>query len=313
MAAMERVEYSFPDQQQEASDATEAKKELEIEIVDDTPEVDRGRKPMTDAPKDLTDDELSKYDESVKTRIKHFSKGYHDERRAKEVAQREGAEAMRIAKAVADENRQLRGSLSEGQTALISQAKKVVAGEYEEAKRKFRAAAEAFDTDAQLAAQEEMTSISIKADKLENFRPAPLQASESDVQTQQRDGPPPKLDDRLTDWQSKNKWFGANKRMTAYALGLHEDLLGEGISAGSTKYYDKLDADLRERFPENFDADDGQDAKPQARSRSNVVAPATRSTAARKVVLTQTQVNTAKRLGVPLELYARKVAELEGR
>ena len=312
MSDVERIDYTFPDQQKEADDAVEAKKELEIEVVDDTPEVDRGREPLKSAPKEVTDEELSKYDESVKTRIKHFSKGYHDERRAKEAALREQDEALKLARALVEENKKLRGSLSEGQEALIGQAKRTVASEYEAAKRKFKEAAEAFDTDAQLAAQEEMTTIRIRADKLENFRPAPLQASEFELQTEQR-VKKPRLDDRLVSWREQNTWFGENKRMTAYALGLHEDLLAEGIPAGSDKYYQKLDTDLRERFPDQFDADDGRGAKPQTRTRSNVVAPATRSTAARKVVLTQSQVNTAKRLGVSLELYARKVAELEGR
>lgn len=310
MADIERVEYSFPDQQKEADAAAEAKKELEIEVVDDTPEVDKGREPLKAPPKELTDDELNKYDESVKTRIKHFSKGYHDERRAKEAAQREREETVRLAKALVEENRQLRGSLSEGQEALIGQAKRVVSTEYEEAKRKYREATEAFDTEAQIAAQEEMMAVRIRAEKLDNFRPAPLQPSENEVQIQQRVNTP-RLDDRLVSWKEENSWFGENKRMTAYALGLHEDLLAEGIPAGSDKYYQKLDADIRQRFPDQFEGVE-VDAKPQQR-RSNVVAPATRSTAARKVVLTKSQVNTAKRLGVSLELYARKVAELEGR
>jgi hypothetical protein len=310
MADIEKVEYTFPDQQKEADEAAEAKKELEIEVIDDTPEVDRGREPLKTPPKDLTDDELNKYDESVKTRIKHFSKGYHDERRAKEAALREQEEAFKIARALVEENKRLRGSLGEGQEALIGQAKKVVANEYEEAKRKYKEATEAFDTDAQIAAQEEMMAVRIRADKLENFKPAPLQPSEFEVQTEQR-AKKPQLDEKLTSWQDRNQWFGENKRMTAYALGLHEDLLAEGIPAGSDKYYEKLDADLRQRFPDQFDGVE-VDAKPQQR-RSNVVAPATRSTAARKVVLTKSQVNTAKRLGVSLELYARKVAELEGR
>lgn len=309
MADMERVEYTFPDQQQEADDAAEAKKELEIEIVDDTPEVDKGREPLKTPPKELTDDELSKYDESVKTRIKHFSKGYHDERRAKETALREQEEAFKIARALVEENKKLRGSLSEGQTALIGQAKRVVASEYEEAKRKFKEAAEAFDTDAQMAAQEEMMAIRIRSDKLENFTPAPLQASEFEVQTEQR-VTAPKLDDRLVSWQEQNPWFSVDKGMTAYALGLHEDLLESGVVAGSDEYYNKLNRKLRSTFPDKFAG--VEDAKPQQR-RANVVAPATRSTAARKVVLTKSQVNTAKRLGVSLELYARKVAELEGR
>jgi hypothetical protein len=308
MAQIEKQEFSFPD---ETATQESDEDKLEIEVMDDTPEVDRGRAPMKDAPKDLTDDELSKYDESVKSRIKHFSKGYHDERRAKETAQREQEEAFKLASALVEENKRLRGSLSEGQTALIGQAKRLTSSELETAKKKYKDAYESGDADAVLEAQQEITQISIRSDKLENFKPAPLQPSESEVKTEQRVNAP-KLDDKLTSWQSENKWFGSNQRMTAYALALHTDLLAEGIPVGSDKYYEKLDTDLRKRFPENFDEVGGDDAKPQTRTRSNVVAPATRSTAARKVVLTRTQVNTAKRLGVPLELYARKVAELEG-
>jgi hypothetical protein len=96
--------------------------------------------------------------------------------------------------------------------------------------------------------------------------------------------------------------------MTAYALGLHDDVVAEGVPVGSDEYYKRIDADIRERFSEQFGSDESVDAKPQ-RTKSNNVAPATRSTAPRKIVLTQTQVNLAKRLGVSLESYAREVAK----
>ena len=92
--------------------------------------------------------------------------------------------------------------------------------------------------------------------------------------------------------------------MTAYALSVHEDLVESGVTPSSEKYFQTIDADIRKRFPEAFDSDEANTSQ----RRSNV-SPATRSTAPRKVVLTQSQVNIAKRLGVPLELYARKVAE----
>ena len=148
----------------------------------------------------------------------------------------------------------------------------------------------------------------MKADKVFSFKPAPLQDERTDVQTQLQPQPAAPVDEKLLAWQEKNQWFGSNKRMTAYALGLHEDLVGEGIPAGSDEYYKRINADMRERFADQFGADEPADAKPQ-RTKSNNVAPATRSTAPRKIVLTQTQVQIAKRLGVPLELYARKVAE----
>ena len=313
MAEIEKTEFEFPDEVE--ANARKGGKVVkpesdapEIEIVDDTPPEDRGRKPMTDPPRDVTDDELSKYDESVQKRIKHFTKGYHDERRAKESAEREREEALRFAQSLAEENKQLKGSVNQNQTALIEQAKKVVANELETAKRQYKEAYEAGDSDALVNAQEALTSAKMKAEKVNNFRPAPLQVEKTDVQPAYQPQPAAPVDDKLLAWQDENQWFGSNKRMTAYALGLHEDLVGEGIPAGSEEYYRRINTDMRERFADQFGVDEPADAKPQ-RTKSNNVAPATRSTAPRKIVLTQTQVNLAKRLGVPLELYARKVAE----
>ena len=315
MAEVEKTEFEFPDETEvnarkggkvvePESETTEA----EIEVVDDTPPEDRGRKPMAEPPKEFAEDELTKYDEGVQKRIKHFTKGYHEERRAKEAAQREKDEALRFAQALAEENKKLKGSVNQNQAALIEQAKKVVANELETAKRQYKAAYESGDSEALVNAQEALTSAKMKADKVNNFRPTPLQVDETPVQMQPQPTKPAPLDDKLLAWTEKNQWFGPNKRMTSYALGLHEDLVSEGIPAGSDEYYRRIDADIRERFSDQFGAEESVDAKPQ-RTKSNVVAPATRSTAPKKIVLTQTQVNLAKRLGVPLELYARKVAE----
>jgi hypothetical protein len=313
MAEIEKTEFEFPDEVEvnarKGGKVVEPESdEPEIEVVDDTPEEDRGRKPMSEPPKEVTDEELSKYDESVQKRIKHFTKGYHDERRAKEAAEREKEEALRFARSLAEENKQLKGSVNQNQTALLEQAKKVVANELESAKRQYKEAYEAGDSDALVNAQEALTSAKMKAEKVNNFRPTPLQVEKTDVQPAYQPQPAAPVDDKLLAWQDQNQWFGSNKRMTAYALGLHEDLVGEGIPAGSEEYYRRINTDMRERFADQFGADEPADAKPQ-RTKSNNVAPATRSTAPRKIVLTQTQVNLAKRLGVPLELYARKVAE----
>jgi hypothetical protein len=313
MAEIEKTEFEFPDEVEvnarKGGKVVEPESdEPEIEVVDDTPEEDRGRKPMSEPPKEVTDEELSKYDESVQKRIKHFTKGYHDERRAKEAAEREKEEALRFARSLAEENKQLKGSVNQNQTALLEQAKKVVANELESAKRQYKEAYEAGDSDALVNAQEALTSAKMKAEKVNNFRPTPLQVEKTDVQPAYQPQPAAPVDEKLLAWQDQNQWFGSNKRMTAYALGLHEDLVGEGIPAGSEEYYRRINTDMRERFADQFGADEPADAKPQ-RTKSNNVAPATRSTAPRKIVLTQTQVNLAKRLGVPLELYARKVAE----
>jgi hypothetical protein len=99
--------------------------------------------------------------------------------------------------------------------------------------------------------------------------------------------------------------------MTSFALGLHNKLVKNGVDPGSDDYYEKIDSRMRQVFPDAFDSEESAEEpeKVEKRTKSNVVAPATRSSSPKKVVLTQTQVNIAKRLGVPLELYARKVAE----
>jgi len=311
MADIEKTEFEFPDEKEDdlkKGGSVEKADEPEIEVVDDTPEEDKYRTPMTEAPQDPTEEELASYSESVKNRFKHFTKGYHEERRAKESAQREKDEAIRIAQAVFEENKRLKGSVNQGQAVLLEQAKRVVNSEIDEAKRKYKEAYEAGDSDKLLEAQEALTTAKIRADKVNNFKPAPLQEQETPVQIQPQTQQAAPVDEKLLAWQDKNQWFGSNKRMTSYALGLHEELVDNGIRVGSEEYYRRIDSDIRERFPDQVGAGESVDAKPQ-RTKSNVVSPATRSTAPKKIVLTQTQVNLAKRLGVPLELYARKVAE----
>ncbi len=312
--SIEKTEFEFPDEVEanprKGGAVVEPEDDKpEIEVVDDTPEADRNRKPMDEPPKDVTDEELAKYDESVQKRIKHFTKGYHEERRAKETAVREKEEALRLAQTIIEENKNLKGSLHQGQSALLEQAKKVVANEMEQAKRKFKEAYESGDADALTAAQEEMTTVKMKVERVNNFKPAPLPAEKPVVQTQQVQQQEAPVDPKLKSWLSENDWYGSNKRMTAYALGMHEDLVTDGVQAGSDDYYKRIDAEMRTRFPDVLGSGKSEDATPPRTTKTSVVAPATRSTAPRKVVLTKSQVEIAKRLGVPLELYARKVAE----
>jgi hypothetical protein len=303
---MEKTEFEFPDEVQEnprEGGKVVAVEEPEIEIVDDTPPEDQNRKPMEEPPKEVTDDELNKYDESVQKRIKHLSKGYHEERREKEKAFREREEAVKLAQSVIEENKKLQGSLSQGHSALLEQAKRVISNELDQAKRKYKEAYESGDSDALVNAQDELTNIKLKAEKVNNFRVAPLQTQENNVQIPQTRQ---EVDPKLRAWQDENQWFGSNRGMTAYALGLHEDLVAEGIPVGSDQYYKRINSDVQKRFPDVFESENPDASPPK---KSNIVAPATRSTAPKKVVLTKSQVEIAKRLGVPLELYAKKVAE----
>jgi hypothetical protein len=307
MADLQETPYKFPDEN--GNDvAFELEGEPVVEVVDDTPANDRGRKPMTEAPKDFSDEELESYNESVKKRIQHFTKGYHEERRAKEAAAREREEALKLAQAVIEENQKLKGSLNQGHTALLEQAKKVVDNEVAMAEAKMRIAYESGDSSAIAEAQRELTTTVLKADKIANFKPAPLQEGQSQVQTPQRQPEPQRLHHKTEDWRSRNPWFGQNRRMTSYALALHEELTqDERIDPTSDEYYQRIDAEMKSRFPDAFESERQVDATPSPK-KSNV-APATRSTSAKKIVLTQSQVNIAKRLGIPLEVYAKEVAK----
>jgi hypothetical protein len=314
---MEKTEFEFPDEIEAKTSrvgsrvvASEAEEKPEIEVVDDTPEQDRGRKPMDEPPKDMTEDELSKYDDSVKNRIKHFTKGYHEERRRAEAALREKDEAIRVAQTIVAENRQLKGSLNTNQHALLEQAKRVVSSEVDAAKKKYKEAYESGDADAVVNAQDELTSAKIKADRVNSYKAPTLQVEETSVQTPQV-APAAPIDHKALAWQDKNKWFGADDEMTSFALGLHTKLVKSGVDPKSEEYYERLNSRLKQVFPDEFESEKQMDAPTP--SRKSNVAPATRSAAPRKIVLSQTQVNIAKRLGVPLELYARKVAEEQAR
>jgi hypothetical protein len=313
MAELEKTEFTFPDEVEEKQSRAGSKvveAEPEVEIIDDTPEQDRGRKPMEEAPKDVTDEELSKYDEGVRKRIQHFTKGYHEERRAKEAALREREEAVKLTQQIIEENKKLKGSLHQGQSALLEQAKKVVANEMEQAKRKFKEAYESGDADALTAAQEEMTVVKMKAERVNNFRPAPVQTEEKQVQIPTAEPVRPRLDAKTQEWTEKNTWFGSDDEMTSFALGFHNKLAKSGITPSSKEYYERIDARMKQVFPDAFESGEtetSEDANPSPK-RSNVVAPATRSTAPKKIVLTKTQVELAKRLGLTNEQYARAVA-----
>ena len=348
--AFEKVEYKFPDEEEEKKIEVESSSaveidisgkatkdeyaktkdkvkvsknndanDLDIEVVDDTPKADRGRK-ASDPPSDVTDEELEEYSDKVKNRIKHFSKGYHDERRAKETALREAQELEKLTKQLVEENKQLKNTTVKNQTAMLDQAKKSADIELERAKAAYKVAYEAGEADAVVEAQESITAAKIKSDRLNNFKLPTLQENETPVETKEETTttPAPVVDARATEWAKANTWFGTDDEMTSYVLGLHSKLVkthGEAYpQTNADEYYETINARMRKLFPDNFeDSETEVETETEKPKLSNVVAPATRSTAPKKVRLTQTQVTLANRLGVPLELYAKKVAEEMGK
>lgn len=284
---------------------TKSDPEVEIEIVDDRTEDDRNRREMRDKPMDITDQELESYSEKVRKRLQHFSKGYHEQRRTAEQAAKDREEALRYAQQIAEENKKLKDTVSKNQEILLEQAKKQADADLLVAKSKFKRAYDAGDSKALADAQEEVAKATLKVERVNDFKLPTLQSEENNVQTQIT-APTPSVDPRAAEWQSQNKWFGEDDEMTSFALGLHQKLVKQGVNPRSDDYYDTINRRMRQVFPEAFTrAADEDDDRPK---RTNVVAPATRSVAPKKITLTRTQVALAKRLGVPLEEYAKQVA-----
>jgi hypothetical protein len=294
-----------PDSKAEKPEAKDDEDNFDIEVVDDTPKKDRGRKPAP-PPDELTDDELETYSEKVKKRLQHFSKGFHDQRRAAEQAAREKTELEAMAARLVEENKRLKGTVGKNQEAMLDQAKKMADRELEEAKAKFKQAYDAGESDAVVAAQDAMTTAKMKVERVNNIKLPTLQEEDSDVQTQT--STPVTVDTRAQDWQKTNTWFGQDDEMTSFALGLHQKLVKQGVNPRSDDYYEKINSRMRQVFPDQFDDVEDEPEETKPRRKTNVVAPATRSTAPKKIVLTQTQVALAKRMGVPLEEYAKQVA-----
>jgi hypothetical protein len=305
MAEIEKQEFSFPDEVEKKPEA-EDDGGVDVEI-----EVSNKKEPEQEAKSE--DDEIERYDEKVKKRISDLQSGFHNERRRAEEAAREKEEALAFAQSIAEENKKLKGSLNVGQTALLEQAKKVVSNEVDDAKRRYKLAYESGDSDALVEAQELLTTAKIKMDRVNNFKPA-LQDEESNVKIAPREVPrQPQADPKAARWQSENSWFGSDDEMTSFALGLHTKLIKNGIDPNSDEYYAKINSRIRQVFPENFDLDNNEtetQTSSAPRQKSNVVAPATRSTSSSKIRLTPFQVTMAKKFGVSHELMAQKIAEL---
>jgi hypothetical protein len=318
-------DFKFPHEDEEAKgkpvDTDDGS--FDVEIEDDTPRRDRGRKPDDTPPEDPTEDELATYDEKVQSRLKKFTRGYHDERRAKEEALREREAAENMTKQLWEQNRKLQEQVSLGSRAYIEQSKSSAEMEFENAKKKYKEAYESGDSDAVVDAQAEVSRATLNLDKVQNMRP--LQAEENNVQIQQRSTNQPAVSRRDESWMQKNTWFGTDPEMTASALGLHQKLAKEQGAGfiGSDEYYQKVDATMRRRFPEYFGSDEDdtpskkvsepatEDETPRRATKpATVVAPASRSTPPNRVRLKASEAAIARRLGVPIELYAKQVAQL---
>jgi len=313
-------DFKFPDEQDAQAPASKENNsavdegEVEIEVIDDTPAKDRGRKPLDREVEDPDDDEIENYSDKVKNRIKELTHARHDERRVKESVLREKQELERLTNHLAEENKRLKQTVNNGQEAFISTAKREADAQLEAARRQYRDAQEAFDTEAILAAQEALTDAKMKVEQVKSFKVTPLQDDEIPVQVQQSQPQQAAPDDKSLRWQAKNQWFGATgfEEYTSYALGLHHKLVNAGIDPRQEEYFDQIDGRMRKSFPELFGANGEKSPNETPRSKpAAVVAPANRSSGVKKIQLTTTQLALAKKYGLTPQQYAAEVAKLE--
>ena len=313
MAELQKEEYKFPDEIENKAISVDTP-DFEVEVEDDTPEADRGRypaSPETVKKLEVEVNELDQYSEDAKKKIMTMKRIWNDERRRADSAEREREAAISATKKLLDENKRIKQMLTTGEKEYVSAVKNSSEMQLEMAKKAYKEAYDMGDSDKLAEAQQEMVKASLNLDKVNNFKLPTLQEDNYDVKIQHNDPVTPPPDDRVMEWQAENPWFGQDEEMTASALGLHEKLKRQGVKIGSEEYYAQLDKTMRKRFPENFEETEAEPKdEPKAKPKS-IVAPATRSTAPKKVKLTTTQVALAKKLGLTPEQYVRELLKLE--
>jgi len=280
----------------------EVKEEKTVtEVVEEKPQVE-----VTET----KEEELEEYSAGVKKRIDKLT------RKMREAERREQA-AVDYAKQVKDENDKIKSSSVVQNDSMLVEREKALANQKEFAKRAMEAAVHAQDVEKQVAAQQEIARLTIEDERLKvskakalqrkaEIEKAPVedinQAIDKQPQTQQ---PKQQADPKAVAWAEKNEWFGNDNAMTYTAYDIHTQLMKEGIDARDDEYYTEIDKRIRKEFPHKFN-DGGEVSRPKQKVASVVRKS---STGRRTVRLTPSQVAIAKKLGVPLEEYAKHVKE----
>jgi hypothetical protein len=293
--------------------------ELEIVIENDTPEEDRNREPMPEEIVDsLEKDELEEY--SVE-KAKQLKKVWHDERRAKEEAQRERDAATNYARQQIEENKKLRADLNKGEEALMENSKSSAEHELQLATKMYKEAFDAGESEQVAQAQAKMVSAQSRLHAAESYEPQYTELEEEqnqgwDIEPQQQQQVQP--DHRTQMWLEQNKWYQAQGKemMTAIATGMHLELSRKGVSAeiDPDVYWGSIDKEIRLRFPEEFDegTTEATTSPRSAAKAKTVVSSAKRTTKSKQYVLTDSEVRLSHRLGVTPEEYAKQKIKLEG-
>ncbi len=294
--------------------AEEEKQVTEEEIIVETPEEDKVEAATEDKVQTTTDseekpqgDELDSYSKGVQSRIKKLTEKYRQEERDK-------GEALRVSQELLEENKKLKSRVQALDTGYLSEYGTRLESQTDAAKRLYKEAYEAGDSDKMLEAQQLISTIAVEQSRYNTAKARADQQAKTPVQEQPKpqEAPVqqrPQPDPRAQDWAEKNAWFGDDKIMTTAAFTIHQQLVEEeGFDPKSDEYYSEVDSRMRKEFPHKF-----QTAKKSGGAQvAAAAASASRSTAKtgrRSVKLSHSQVAIAKKLGVPLEEYAKYVKE----
>jgi|688.fasta_scaffold132226_4 hypothetical protein len=308
MAIQDKDSIDRDDENESTSVNIETEGDIELEVVDDAPPQDRNRKPLDRDVDDPSEEEIAEYSDKVQKRIKELSHARHDERRAKESAVREREEAARVAQQLFEENRKLREIYNQSAQYMTESASSKAELELQAARQKVKEAQESYDTDQIIAAQEELAAARYRFEQAKSFKPNALQIPDEGVYSQTTpQQSSARVDEKAARWQARNQWFGTDDEMTSLALGVHKKLVENGVDPRSDTYYERIDARLREVFPDYF----GETRKELPKRSASVVAAPTR-TAGRgvKVTLTKSQEALARKFNLTNEQYAKEVLKL---
>jgi len=305
----EELEFNVGDDEQEATiEMNEDGSDAKLEAADDTPIVEEEQ--QAEAPKS---EDLDNYSDKVKKRIDKLTA------RLRETQRREEA-AIEYAKSVQQQNDELQQKYNKTDTERLGEVKSRVETQVTALKHIIKKAREEGDIDTETEAQQRLTTIVWEQQRLAQT----LQERELAAQQPQQPRETPEIlrprraeaDPRAEEWAENNPWFGQNTVMTHAVWGLHKDLIQkEGFDPTSNEYYDEIDRRMRTLFPQEFQIDEAPAQQTNRNSRPvQTVAPANRSSginnsARRSVRLKPSQVAIAKKLGVPLEEYAKYVKE----
>ena len=247
---------------------------------------------------------LQDYSDKVQKRIKKLTF------QAKEAERRERA-AVEYAKGLKSKYENVEKKFEETDTNYLKEYKARIDSERDRAKAELKVALDSQDAELIMEAQDKLTKLAVENEKVSitlGEKESRKKEIESQPVEQQTQAPQPQISTRAQEWATENEWFGSDRVLTSAAMGIHEDLLQEGIDAESDAYYNQINKRMKEYFPQKF-AESSTEETTKAAPVQNVASVSRRSGGRKSVKLTKSQVVIAKKLGVPLEEYAKYVKE----